>query len=103
MLSDTGVLRFVGGRWEPTGDLSGIAIPPTIHALLAARLDQLPDDERAVVDPASVIGLVFVQAALQAIVDDDVRSQVPAHLTALEQRQLVRRQTPAEEEALEFR
>jgi class 3 adenylate cyclase/tetratricopeptide (TPR) repeat protein len=101
MLIDTGMLRFVDGRWEPTGDLSGIAIPPTIHALLAARLDQLPDDERAVVDPASVIGLVFVQASLQAIVDDDVRNQVPAHLTTLEQRQLVRRQT--DEEALEYR
>ena len=103
MLVDTGMLRFVDGRWEPTGDLSGIAIPPTIHALLAARLDQLPDDERAVVDPASVIGLVFVQASLQAIVDDDVRGQVPSCLTALEQRQLVRRQTAADAEALEYR
>src|SRR5206468_10483782 len=31
MLIDTGMLRFVDGRWEPTGDLSLIAIPPTIH------------------------------------------------------------------------
>jgi class 3 adenylate cyclase/tetratricopeptide (TPR) repeat protein len=103
MLIDTGMLRSVDGRWEPTGDLSGIAIPPTIHALLAARLDQLPEDERAVVDPASVIGLVFVQAALQAIVDDEVRSEVPVHLITLEQRQLVRHQAPAEEEALHYR
>jgi class 3 adenylate cyclase/tetratricopeptide (TPR) repeat protein len=105
MLIDTGMLRSVDGRWEPTGDLSGIEIPPTIHALLAARLDQLPEDERAVVDPASVIGLVFVQASLQAIVDEEVRSQVPIHLTALEQRQLVRRQNaePVEDEALGYR
>jgi class 3 adenylate cyclase/tetratricopeptide (TPR) repeat protein len=103
MLIDTGMLRSVDGCWEPTGDLSGIAIPPTIHALLAARLDQLPEDERAVVDPASVIGLVFVQAALQAIVDDEVRSEVPVHLMALEQRQLVRHQAAAEEEALQYR
>ncbi len=72
MLIDTGLLHFVNGRWEPTGDLGAIAIPPTIHALLAARLDQLPDDERAVFEPASVVGLVFAQAALQAIVDSDV-------------------------------
>ncbi len=103
MLIDTGLLRFVDGRWEPTGDLAGIAIPPTIHALLAARLDGLPEDERAVVDPASVIGLVFAQAALQAIVDDGVRRQVPAHLATLETRQFVRRQTAADEEALEYR
>ena len=50
-----------------------------------------------------MIGLVFVQASLQAIVDDDIRDQVPTRLTALEQRQLVRRQTPADPEALEYR
>ena len=63
----------------------------------------MPEDERAVVDPASVIGLVFAQAALQAIVDDDVRADVPTHLTELEARQLVRRQTAAEDEAVEYR
>jgi hypothetical protein len=31
----------VDGRWEVSGDLSTIAIPPMIHALLAARLDLL--------------------------------------------------------------
>ena len=50
--------------------------PPTIHALLAARLDQLPDEERSVVDPASVIGLVFPQAALESMVEDDVRPEI---------------------------
>lgn len=103
MLIDTGMLRFVDGGWEPTGDLSGIAIPPTIHALLAARLDQLPDGVRAVVEPASVIGLAFAQAALEAIVDSDVRDEVPARLAILEQRQLVRRQSLAAEEALQHR
>ncbi len=103
MLIDSGVLQFVEGRWEPTGDLDAMAIPPTIHALLAARLDQLPEDERAVVDPASVIGLVFAQAALQAIVDDDLRANVPTHLTELESRQFVRRQTAADDEAIEYR
>ena len=103
MLIDTGMLRFVDGRWEPTGELSGIAIPPTIHALLAARLDQLADGARAVIEPASVIGLAFAQAALEAIVEGDVRDEVPAHLATLEQRQLVRRQSLAAEAAPEHR
>lgn len=103
MLIDTGMLRFVDGRWEPAGDLGAMMIPPTIHALLAARLDQLPESERAVIEPASVIGLVFAEPALEAIVDDDVRGQVPARLEDLEQRQLLRRQTPPDEEALEHR
>jgi class 3 adenylate cyclase/tetratricopeptide (TPR) repeat protein len=103
MLIDTGMLRLVDGRWERAGDLADIAIPPTIHALLAARLDQLPEGERAVVEPASVIGLAFAQAALQAIVGDDIRDQVPDCLEALEQRRFVQLQMPASEEAVEHR
>ena len=78
------------GGGSPAQDLAEISIPPTIHALLAARLDQLPDEERAVVDPASVIGLVFPQAALESMVDDDVRPEIPAHLERLAAKQLMR-------------
>ena len=41
MLVDDGLLRRADDGWEVSGDLSTIAIPPTIHALLAARLDRL--------------------------------------------------------------
>src|SRR5205085_879898 len=41
MLIDDGLLRQEQGRWVPAGDLSELAIPPTIQALLAARLDLL--------------------------------------------------------------
>ena len=92
MLIDTGMLRTSHGRWEPVDNLAEISIPPTIHALLAARLDQLPDDERAVVDPASVIGLVFAQPALEALVDDDVRPDVPVRLASLAAKQIMRLQ-----------
>jgi class 3 adenylate cyclase/tetratricopeptide (TPR) repeat protein len=102
MLIDTGMLRSVEGRWEPAGDLTEMSIPPTIHALLAARLDQLPDEERAVVDPASVIGLVFAQAALEVLVDDDVRGDVPAHLATLAAKQLMRQQE-ADDDASAYR
>ncbi|MEP6808258.1 MAG: adenylate/guanylate cyclase domain-containing protein, partial [Chloroflexota bacterium] len=103
MLIDSGMLRSFEGRWEPAGDLAQISIPPTIHALLAARLDQLPDEERAVVDPASVIGLNFAQAALQAIVDEELREGVPAHLATLSTKQLMRLQEAGEAEATEYR
>ena len=39
--------------------LGQTAIPPTIHALLAARLDRLPAEERAVLERAAVIGREF--------------------------------------------
>ena len=41
MLIEDGVLRCEGGQWELTGDLGSVEIPPTISALITARLDQL--------------------------------------------------------------
>ena len=42
------------------------AIPPTIHALLAARLDRLPGEERAVLERAAVIGREFTAGAVNS-------------------------------------
>ena len=53
-------------------------MPPTISALLAARLDNLTREERAVVEPASVIGLVFPEAAVEALVPQALQSTVRA-------------------------
>jgi class 3 adenylate cyclase len=103
MLMDTGVLASFDGRWELVGNLAEVSIPPTIHALLAARLDQLADPERATIDPASVIGLNFAQAALEALVEEDLRPEVPTHLTALITKQLVRQPDPVEGEATGYR
>ena len=90
MLMDSGSLRFADGRWIPAVDLSAIAIPPTIHALIAARLDQLPQPERTVIEPASVIGLSFAPAAVLELAPDEVRDDFWPHLSALAAKQLVR-------------
>ncbi|MDQ3895626.1 MAG: AAA family ATPase, partial [Actinomycetota bacterium] len=90
MMIDDGVLRRVDGRLEAAADLSRISVPPSINALLAARVDRLPRDERAVVGPASVVGLVFARRALGALTDEPVRSALPNHLTRLSEKQLVR-------------
>ena len=66
-----------------------VVVPPTIAALLAARLDALTREERAVVDPAAVIGLVFAGAAIEHLVPDAIRSTVDDHLTALDRKQFV--------------
>ena len=89
MLLDTGRIARRGGRWQATGDLSALAIPPTIEALLAARLDDLPRDERAVVEPASVIGRDFARDAVEALAPESLRAQIDEHLGGLRVRQLV--------------
>jgi class 3 adenylate cyclase/tetratricopeptide (TPR) repeat protein len=44
-----------------------VAVPPTIQALLATRLEQLPSGERVAAERASVIGKEFWRAALAEI------------------------------------
>ena len=56
--------------------IGALEIPPTIHALLASRLDALPRDERAVVEIAAVIGLEFAVDAVEALVPETIRSEV---------------------------
>jgi class 3 adenylate cyclase/tetratricopeptide (TPR) repeat protein len=62
------------------------AIPPTIHALLAARLDRLPSDERAVLERAAVIGREFTAGAVTSLSEDDA---VGARLLSLVRRDLI--------------
>ena len=65
-----------------------VVVPPTIQALLGARLDQLDGLERAVLERGAVEGKVFHRGAVQALVPDD--QQVPQRLMALVRKELVR-------------
>ena len=68
MLADRGVLEQVGESYRTVGDLSSeLDIPETLHALVAARLDGLPDEERSLVQDAAVAGHSFTVAAVSAI------------------------------------
>jgi class 3 adenylate cyclase/tetratricopeptide (TPR) repeat protein len=67
MLVAEGKLREEGGVYKPVGDLTSIAIPETLTALIAARLDGLEPAERAVLQAAAVLGQSFSVAALEAL------------------------------------
>jgi tetratricopeptide (TPR) repeat protein len=89
-LIDRRVLVRADGHWEATAaDLAGVPIPAGISALLAARLDRLEAEERAVLERASVVGLVFRRRAVVALSPEAARPAVPARLAALTRRQLV--------------
>ena len=88
MLIDDGVLRRNGG-WTVAGDLATIAIPPTIHAVLSARLDRLDPDERSVIERASVVGRLFWWGAVSAMSPPGAQDVAPA-LHALARRGLIR-------------
>ena len=65
-----------------------VDVPPSIQALLAARLDQLDPSERDVLERGSVEGKVFHRGAVQALAPDEPRSRT--RLVALVRKELVR-------------
>jgi class 3 adenylate cyclase/tetratricopeptide (TPR) repeat protein len=69
-------------------DEGAAAVPPTINALLAARLELLPELERATLSVAAVVGRFFSVDAVLALAGEDSR----AVLDALERKDLIRAQ-----------
>ena len=90
MLIEDGHLRRDDGRWVPVGDLRALSLPPTIDALLSARLDLLTPEQRGVMEPASVVGAVFELSAVGALAVEPIRASVPEQLGHLEGKQLDR-------------
>ena len=64
-------------------------VPPTIHALLGARLDALPETERHVLECAAVIGQDFEWDALGEL-SPERRRPSGARLAALVRKELIR-------------
>jgi len=89
VLVDDGVLQQRDGEWTVVGDLDSIAIPPTINALLAARLDQLDPEEREVLQCAAVVGKQFWWSAVVELAPEAIRARVGTHLHALVRKRLV--------------
>jgi len=67
MLLSEGRLREEDGRYVPVGDLTALAVPETLTALIGSRLDALPADARALLQDAAALGQSFTPAALSAV------------------------------------
>ena len=78
---------------EPAGLSAGL--PPTIQALLAARIDALPSPERAVLDRAAIEGGTFHTDAVARLLPADAANGLEERLASLTRRQLLR---PAQSE-----
>jgi class 3 adenylate cyclase/tetratricopeptide (TPR) repeat protein len=82
-----------------------IVVPPTIHALLQARIDSLDGDVRVVMERGSVEGEVFHRGAVSELSPDLVRPAVESHLATLVRKELIRSTSPTfpEDEGFRFR
>jgi predicted ATPase/class 3 adenylate cyclase/DNA-binding SARP family transcriptional activator len=105
MLIDDHLLTREDDHWVASSDLSDLPVPSTIQALLAARLEGLPADERAIVTAASVEGTVFHRGTVSDLVPDSLAPTLEQSLMALVRRDVIRPDTPdfPGEEAYRFR
>jgi tetratricopeptide (TPR) repeat protein len=85
-LVETGVLQGERGAYRLGQALQTIQVPATVQAVLAARIDRLPPEEKGLLQTAAVIGHEVPLPLLQAIADmpEEVLHRSLAHLQATE-------------------
>jgi hypothetical protein len=89
------ILRAAGGNplfveemaaMVQASDDSEVAVPPTLQALLTARLDQLDPPERSVLERGAVEGEVFHHGVVQALTPEEPRLTLRFALTEQQDR-----------------
>lgn len=104
MWIDEGLVARDNGRWVSAGQIPA-SIPPTISALLSARLDGLHPEDRSVIGAASVIGQIFYRRAVEELISAELSAQIPDRLATLTTKELIQpdESTFAGERAFSFR
>jgi class 3 adenylate cyclase/tetratricopeptide (TPR) repeat protein len=90
MLIDDERLRREEGRWVATDEGSAVPTPASIQTLLTARIEQLPEAERKILQRASVIGKVFWWGAVADLSPTGERSRIGSQLQDLVRKGLIR-------------
>jgi len=85
-LVETQILAGEPGAYRLAQHLPSIQVPPTVQAVLAARMDRLPQDEKQLLQTAAVIGTEVPFTLLRAIAEipDEALNSCLAHLQATE-------------------
>ena len=84
--------QMVAMRAEAHDDTT--AVPPTIQAVLTARIDRLPPGERAVIERGSIEGRTFHRGSLAELLSEEEQEDLDANLAELIRRELIRRGVP---------
>ena len=92
MLVAEGRLTIVDGTYRPVGDLTSLAVPETLTALIASRLDSLAPEDRTLVSDAAVIGQSFTPTGLAAVSGID-EGELEPRLRGLVRRELLTLET----------
>jgi class 3 adenylate cyclase/tetratricopeptide (TPR) repeat protein len=90
MLADRGFLPKAGGTWRLEG-ADELPVPESVQGIIAARLDALAPEDKALLQDAAVLGKVGWVGALAALGGTE-SSALESRLHALERRELLRRE-----------
>ena len=77
MLLDRGLLAQDDGACRVVGEIAALEVPETLHALIAARLDGLSEEERRLLQNGAVLGKTFSRTALGALAGLDEAGLAP--------------------------
>jgi adenylate cyclase len=93
-LADRSVLSGSRGAYRLTADVDEIGVPATVQAVLAARIDRLPAEAKAILNAAAVIGSQFDVNTVQALRPEAEYAQLAELVAAelIDQTQFVPRQ-----------
>ncbi len=99
MLIDREILTREQGLWT-IPDEAEIPVPESVHALIAARLDTLPPERKALLQDAAVVGKVFWSGAVAFMASSD-ETAVRETMHELARKELVRpaRRSSVEDQA----
>ena len=105
MLIDDGYLVREDHRWVATGDLSEVKVPPTVQALIAARLDRLTPIELTVLERGAIVGKVFATSSIRSLAPEGLSGTVDDGIRSLLRKDLIRpdRGDLGEEDSYRFR
>jgi class 3 adenylate cyclase/tetratricopeptide (TPR) repeat protein len=88
MLLEDGHVEGSRGAYRLLTPLEKLAVPATVQAVLAGRIDQLPEREKVLLQTAAVIGSKFTESVLERILDP-ANGDLPASLRALTEAEFV--------------
>ena len=81
-LAEVGVLAGEPGAYRQARIIEALQIPPTVQAILAARIDRLPDGAKRLLQSAAVVGMHVPMVLLQEIAEEG--EDLPTHLATLQ-------------------
>ncbi len=100
-LLDAKLIIRKNGHWHTTQEITDIAVPDTLAAVLTTRLDKLDDFTKQVIQTAAVIGRQFQYATLADV--DHISQGLEQALTKLQRRELIREKSRLPQRVYSFK